>query len=398
VGLRGLQARKCVRPCVLQVRCRLLGRVARVVTIRPRYGGLHLDLETARCVRSRSGWLGSGVRAVRRSLFVFLLVVLLATAAAPPALAASASRSDYRARPITLVDVCPEGLPWTGYAPVRLPGPKPRDSEGVPMYRVGGQLYYRPGALAINGMKRVDAYLDTGSRRQLEQALKQATRLRKMALKRRHAWWLPFWYPYPPASQKPPWFNAMTQGLVLSFFVRLYHVTGHPTHLRAADGVFRSFLRMGQDRDPWVAYVDGGRNLWLEHYPLKRPDHILNAHLHAIFGIYEYWQATRNPKARRLLEGAITTVRRNIYRYRYKGGISLYGLRSRAQNLKYHEIHVWQLTLLGLLTSDRDIARAAARFRADRRPWGQVNGRPQRLDRTVAGRHCHPKLTYARGG
>ena len=45
----------------------------------------------------------------------------------------------------------------------------PRDAEGVPMYRVGDELYYRPGALAINGMKRIDAYLDTGDTAQLEQ-------------------------------------------------------------------------------------------------------------------------------------------------------------------------------------------------------------------------------------
>ena len=43
-------------------------------------------------------------------------------------------------------------------------------------------------------------------------------------------------------------------------------------------------------RKPWVAHVDPRRYLWLEHYPRRKPDHVLNAHLHAIFGIYEYWQ------------------------------------------------------------------------------------------------------------
>ena len=334
-----------------------------------------------------------GSRMLARMVFVVLVVVLLATAS--PALAAAAEEPVYRVRSYTLVDICPDGLPWTDYAPMRLPLPGPRDAEGVPLYRVGGKLYYRPGALAINGMKRIDAYRDTGRVRQLRQALKQAKRLRKMAIRRRDAWWLPFWYAYPPASQRPPWYNAMTQGLVLSFFVRLHHVTGNPTHLRAARRVFRSFLRPGQSRTPWVAYVDGQRNLWLEHYPLREPDHILNAHLHAIFGIYEFWQATRSAMARRVLEGAITTMRRNVHRYRHKGSISLYGLRSRAQNPKYHEIHVWQLTLLGLLSSDRYFLRMAARLRADRPPKGSVNGRPQRLDRTIVGLHCHPRLSYS---
>ena len=60
-----------------------------------------------------------------------------------------------------------------------VPGPKPRDAEDVPMYRVGDRLCYRPGARAINGLKRIDAYLETGEEEQLEQALKQADRLRR---------------------------------------------------------------------------------------------------------------------------------------------------------------------------------------------------------------------------
>ena len=323
----------------------------------------------------------------RRAVATLVLTVLLATALAP---ATAATDGDFRTSTYEWADVCPNGLSWTGVDPLRVPGPKPRDEDDVPMYRVDGGLFYRPGALAINGMKRVDAYLDHGDGEQLEQALKQAERLRLMAVDQRDAWWMPFWYDYLPAGQYAPWYNAMTQGLALSFFVRLFHATGDPLHLDAADRVFASFERLGQRREPWVAYVDERNFLWLEHYPLRDPDHVLNAHLHAVFGIYEYWQATRSAEARNLLNGAVTTMRKNVEDYRTPGGASIYGLKTRTLNPKYHEIHVWQLNLLGRISGDEYFTQMAAAFRDDRRPMGHVNGRPQRHDEAIVGPHCRP--------
>jgi hypothetical protein len=198
-----------------------------------------------------------------------------------------------------------------------------------------------------------------------------------MALHRRDSWWLPFWFDYPPEAQYGPWFNAMSQGLALSFFVRLWQETGGQVHMDAARQVFRSFNRIpGRYRDTWVSYVDDRRYLWLEHYPMPRPDHVLNAHLHAIFGIYEYWQATRSTTARRILEGAITTMRDNASRYRRRGTLSLYGLRHRETIRKYHQIHIWQLKLLGRISGDRYFWRLAKRLGADVKPRGYVPGRP----------------------
>ena len=53
-----------------------------------------------------------------------------------------------------------------------------------------------------------------------------------MVIEEDDAWWLPFWFDYPPEGLRAPWFNAMSQGLALSFFVRLHRVTGDDVHLR----------------------------------------------------------------------------------------------------------------------------------------------------------------------
>jgi hypothetical protein len=191
---------------------------------------------------------------------------------------------------------------------------------------------------------------------------------------------LPFWFDYPPEGLTAPWFNAMSQGLALSFFVRLHRVTGDESHLEAAERIFDSFRRLGRHKKggdrPWVAYTASGRYLWLEHYPSKRPDHVLNAHLHATIGLYEYWQHTRSPQARVLLEGALTTMRDRAGLYRREGKVSLYGLRTRTNHYKYHQIHIWQLRLLGRMTGDPFFGELADAMSADRGPKRDVAGKP----------------------
>ena len=133
------------------------------------------------------------------------------------------------------------------------------------------------------------------------------------------------------------------------------------TPKRSAERLFESYRRLGRVTGgggrPWISYVADGGYLWLEHYPGPGPDKVLNAHLHAVFGIYEYWQATRSPAARQLLNGAVTTMRKNLPEYRRPGGISLYGLTTRTKNPKYHEIHIWQLDLLAHISGDGYFAR-----------------------------------------
>ena len=132
----------------------------------------------------------------------------------------------------------------------------------------------------------------------------------------------------------------------------------------------------GGDERPWIAYVADGGYLWLEHYPSKRPDHVLNAHLHSLIGLYEYWQHTRSAEARQLLEGALTTMRDRAGLYRREGKVSIYGIHSRTNHYKYHQIHIWQLRLLGRMTGDDYFTELADTMAADRGPRRDVPGKP----------------------
>lgn len=339
---------------------------------------------------------------MRWHLTTWLLAVLLVCGSVPvPAMATETDEPvPYARRHFELVDLPYDHLSFTNEQPPGLPPVTPADAEGIPLFRWrDGRWYVRPGSVAINGLKRIDAYRDTGDRRQLEQALVLARYVRRTRLERADAWWLPFWFDYFPESLKAPWFDAMSQGLALSFFVRLYRVTGDERHRKAADAIFASFERLGPRQEEgrkvpsraWVAYVDERDNLWLVHYPRVRPDHVLNVHLHALNGLYEYWQLTRSPDARQLLEGALTTMRERAGQFRRLGRVSVYGMRSRTNHFRYHEVHVWQLRLLGRMTGDPWFTQLSIALASDAPPQGHVPGRP-------AVRSVGPVLSRAKRG
>ncbi|CAN5644520.1 hypothetical protein BH23CHL8_BH23CHL8_07470 [soil metagenome] len=321
-----------------------------------------------------------------RRLLAIIVSVLVLVAGTLPLAATAATSEPYRIRRFDLAgDLRRNELPWTNEERLGFPARKPRDEDGVRLSLCDdGRKYYGPGSLAINALKRLDAYVEEGDARQLEMAEKHAAVLRRIAFRRGSAWFLPYRCDYLAAGQHAPWFNAMAQGLAVSLFVRLHQVTGEERHLDAAWKVFRSFRRFDRSRRTWVSHVDGQRYLWLEHYPLARPDHVLNAHLHATFGLYELWRETRSPRVRRVLEGAITTMRDHAWRYRRPGRVSLYGLRHREAIHKYHGIHVWQLRLLARISGDDWFWRLAARLVRDASPARYVPGRPQIVRRPSA--------------
>jgi hypothetical protein len=324
------------------------------------------------------------MRRIPASRTVLMLLLSLPIVATTPIAAAASELEEpppFKVRHFDLRELVFDELPFTNEGVQRLPAYPPMDADGIPLFRWrDGRIYYNASRLAINGMKRIDNYRDTGDVSQLEQALLQAEQLRKMKIVRHDAWWLPFWFDYRPAGLEGPWFDAMAQGLALSFFIRLHRVTGDEAHMEAAEKVFDSFMRLGKGRTNgprlWVAYVAKRGYLWLVHYPNEKPDHVLNVHLHATNGLYEYWQHTRSPQARQLLEGALTTMRDLAGLYRREGRVSFYGLRSRTKILKYHRVHVWQLRLLARMTSDGYFSDLADAMERDQSARGHVQGRP----------------------
>jgi hypothetical protein len=242
----------------------------------------------------------------------------------------------------------------------------PLDRDGLPMVRVDGRLYYSPTDLAMNGVRRLGAYVQTGNRAYLNVVLRLAAKLRSLAVRRDGAIWLPFQYYAVGNDMHPPWYNALAQGSALSLFSRLHRLRGRNEDLAFAHGLFRSFVNRRRSPTNWVAHVDSSRHLWFEHWPGGTHGRVLNAHAEAVFGLRDYWQQVRTPEARRMVEGGLTTLRERADQFRRPGTYSWYCLVNRVAHARpYHRWHIQQLQSMTVVSGDRWFASLAQRLASD---------------------------------
>lgn len=232
--------------------------------------------------------------------------------------------------------------------------PSPR--AGVATYIRDGRRYQHPVAASQRGLGLLCVRKTAAAERNANAVLGQAVRSRGALF---------FAYPFDfPLTNGPvmraPWFSAMAQGQALSLFVRLYRETSERHWLRAADETFASFLVRPVRGRPWVSFVDRSGYLWLEEYPGDDPGRVFNGHIFASWGLADYYLLSRDPRAKRLLEGALATVKHYFGEWRNRGGeTSLYGLGLRNEDLSYHVLHARQLDYLAHLTGDIWFRRAA---------------------------------------
>lgn len=244
----------------------------------------------------------------------------------------------------------------------------PQDANGVPRRPLGryGRLVYNPTVLAQQGMKRLDSYQQTGNRYHLRQARKYANTLLRISDGGKRRRWQPHWYDMGPHEYG--WVNSNSHGLVLSFLSRYYQLMGATKRLEQARQLFNAFLNR-PDNDRWFSLVTPAGYIWFEHWPEGRHDHTLNAHMNALFGLYDYWLATGDPLAEQYILGGAKTVRDKLYRFRRKDELSRYSISTSDGSLHYHETHIEQLRILADITGDAWFDRQADVFERDEAAW-----------------------------
>ena len=249
------------------------------------------------------------------------------------------------------------------------------DSHGVRMKIVNGKMYNTPREQANYGLSNLNSYRLTNDAFYLDRALAQAQRLLDIHDVGGHGWYYPS-YPsryrhgVPGEPIKAPYYSALPQGRDLLLFSRLAEMTGEERWRNAAAHTFAAYLRPGPRKGPYVVNVDDAGYYWLQEWPWPnlKPDCTLNGHITSLTGLYEYYEYTRDRRARALFRGAVTTVRHYLPDFRDPGWISNYCLAHHAQSANYHRIHVGQLLTLYELTGAKVFARAADRFQSDYPP------------------------------
>jgi hypothetical protein len=249
------------------------------------------------------------------------------------------------------------------------------DTAGVRMVDIAGGVYDHPVAQATYGIEQLDAYRLTGRAEHLRSAKAQAARLLDRRVESRGGWFFPYAFDFALHGDtrdlmRAPWFSAMAQGKALTLFVRLHEVTKEGQYATAADRVFATLLATPDRTLPWVNWVDQGGYLWLELYPrwpaAETSDATLNGHIWVIYGLHDYYAATKDPEALRLWRGGIAMVERYAAQdFREPGWISRYCLLHPVHSARYHEHHVSQFLELHKLTGSPAFAALAQTLRVD---------------------------------
>lgn len=250
------------------------------------------------------------------------------------------------------------------------------DSTGVRMFRLAGDptLYNHPVGQASLSMAYLDHYRTSGNAEYLRRAEANAQRLVDRRVESRGGWYYPYDFDFAvhgdtTQTLTAPWYSGMAQGLALSAFTRLYQATNDPAWKAAADATYASLDTAPVEGEPFGSWVSSTGDLWLEEYPrwpVEASERVLNGHIFAAFGVYDYAQLTGSAEAMRLYDGALTTVTHYLMSdYRTARWASLYSLAHRLPTTSYHQKHVMQLLYLQHQTGNPIYTTWATLLRSD---------------------------------
>lgn len=236
-----------------------------------------------------------------------------------------------------------------------LPDNTPLDMHGIAVYKDAktGKYYNHPVRLAHHTIHFITSYEMTNDSRYLDHARKYAQRLVDIAEVNGEAMYFPYQFDMDLHNihgehLEAPWYSGMAQGQALSAFVRLYKVTNEEKYQEWAHQVFASFKQL-KSQNHWVAMVDN-HYYWIEEYPMEQPTKVLNGFIFAIYGLYDYYQLTKDNQVKIYLQASLTTVHDHLTQYRRKDDAGLYCLKHAHQSPHYHLVHIEQLQSLYQMT------------------------------------------------
>jgi heparosan-N-sulfate-glucuronate 5-epimerase len=241
------------------------------------------------------------------------------------------------------------------------------DDSGVPQLDYHGHigLQYNPIAIAQYGLGNYNAWRRTADPERRKKFFLIADWLvshLEANAKGVSVWNHHFNWEYRD-TLKAPWYSALAQGQGISVLLRAHKESGDARYLDAARTAFESFQRPIEEGG--IAFTDESGDLWFEEYIVSPPTHILNGFIWALWGVYDYAQATKESAAQELFARGVRTLLHNLDRYDL-GFWSLYeqsGTRlPMVASAFYHRLHIVQLQIVHRLTGEELFARVADRW------------------------------------
>lgn len=253
------------------------------------------------------------------------------------------------------------------------------DADGVAQYELPwerGTLLYYPVNLAQYGLHMVESFRATDDPEYLARAVANARALVDGSQVVGDARWFGYDWDHrlngdDALTMPATWYSGMGQGQALSLFVKLYQETEDETWLEVADETFASFTVERATGSLWSAHVVDG-SLWFEENAAGGlPDtHIVNGHMYAMFGQYDYALETGDEWAMQLFDGGAATMVNTFESFRVPEGISYYCAADYCrendwQPEGYHRGVANQFDMLALMTGNSRFLTMADTFRSD---------------------------------
>ena len=164
---------------------------------------------------------------------------------------------------------------------------------------------------------------------------------------------------------KAPFISAMGQGQGISVLCRAHHVTGDEKYLSVAKSALDPFFADVSDGGVTARLSNGG--IYYEEYPCQPFSHILNGHIFALWGLYDYAVYMKDQSVEQMFWEGANTLKEFLPRYDI-GFWSRYGLYphpyTNVASPFYHELHIAQLAAMHALTGIEE-------FRAFSQRWDQ---------------------------
>lgn len=211
-----------------------------------------------------------------------------------------------------------------------------------------------------------------GDKEKAQAFLRQADWLVKNAVDRGRmvVWEYPFATSIVP---KPGWISGLTQGVVLSVLVRVHALTGNPKYLEVANRAFAAFETLMEDGGVAAPTSDNGAFYEEAAQPGVQSCKVLNGHIGALVGLWDYYLYTRSHRVLTAFNRGIQALKETLSQFD-ASGTSYYSLNplKLAPVGGYNRQHVAQLLWLYDVTKDPIFLKYALKFYAYERPSYQV--------------------------
>jgi D-glucuronyl C5-epimerase C-terminus len=234
------------------------------------------------------------------------------------------------------------------------------DSNGVA--RVWGRVtgvVYRPGFVAMYGLRNLGHYLRTGNQEHLNVFLGQVNWLEQHAVIRGDGavvWPHDFDLQEGPVLVRAPWVSANVQGFVISALVRGWRITRRPRLLELLKGSARVFELDCENNG--VRLRAEGHVVYTEVPGLLAPG-IMDGFMRSLLGLFDLHVETGDPKVYELFMQGLEGLRYFLPRWDYRKKWSWYSNRAYLCPPGYHCLNCMLLNVLTRLTGDSYFAEFA---------------------------------------